>query len=122
MTNVEKWMAAGAKTEAEATMLAAMYGAPKAPSATDAFLEAWNIHPDTWSRVVCKANVKKIVKLFAEQIEHIYVSPAFGSVYINLKDETTIRVSNHERTSAEHAKPDFNVYDKASLEQAIAAK
>lgn len=120
MTNVEKWMAAGAKTIEEATMLAAMYGAPRASSTQDAFLETWGIHADEWSRVACKANVKKIVKAFSDKVERIYVSPAFGSVYIDLNDETTIRVSNHERTSAEHAQPDHNVFDKASLAKVVA--
>jgi len=121
--HVDLWIAKGATAD-DARMLAAMYGAPKK---ADKFLDRWNIHASDWANVKCKANVKKIVKACEASnrtIERIYISPAFGSVYIeavNGDDTDTIRISSHERTSAEHARPVYNVIDAASLAEAIKA-
>lgn len=127
--HIDLWIAQGADAE-NARMLAAMYGAPKK---ADAFLSRWNIHANDWNKVACKARVKKVVTAFEKAglpIARLYLSPAFGSAYIEIGtvqedgewlETLTVRVSDHARTSSEHAQPDFNVVDAASLDLAIKA-
>lgn len=132
MTNqvhINAWIAQGA-TEADARMMAVMYGAPKK---ADAFLSRWNIHANDWSKVACKARVKKVVGAFEKArlpIARLYLSPAYGSAYIEIgvsqedgewTETVTVRVSDHERTSSDHAQPDHNIVDAKSLAAAIAA-
>ena len=121
---IAAWIAQGA-SEVDAQLYAKLYGKPKK---SDPFLVRWNIHSADWARVKCKANVKAVVKAAeaaGRKIECIYISGKFGSVYIDLAagdDETdTIRVSDHERTSEEHARPVFNIFDRATLAAAIKA-
>lgn len=127
--HIDLWIAQGADAES-ARMMAAMYGAPKK---ADAFLSRWNIHANDWSKVACKASVKKAVTAFEKAglpIARLYLSPAFGSAYIEIGtvqedgewlETLTVRVSDHARTSAEHAQPDFNIVDAASLSATIKA-
>lgn len=94
-----------------------------------------NIHPADWSKVKCKARVKAVVAALKKAglpVANMYISPAFGSVYIDVgvgdfdtdyecyESLIAIRVADHERTSGDHAYPDFNIYDESSFEAALA--
>lgn len=126
-THIAAWIAQGA-SEADAKIMASLYGAPKK---ADAFLARWRIHATDWDKVSCKARVKKVVTAFEKAglpIARLYLSPAFGSAYIEIGtvqedgkwiETLTVRVSDHARTSSEHAQPDFNIVDAASLTSAI---
>ncbi|QKV17843.1 hypothetical protein [Oricola thermophila] len=121
----------GDRWEAEVAFYARAYGpdfVKKLFPKTDSFRDRWNIHKSEWARVKFKARVKKVVKAAEEagrEINRIYISPQFGSVYIDLVipndelDVETIRVSDHERTSADHPNPDFNIFDASSFKDAV---
>lgn len=95
-----------------------------------------SVHPHDWRNVKRKALVKKIVAIAEKAkapIQEIHISPAYGSVYIEIglgcwdeeyecfHDFRTIRIADHERTSNGHAYPDVNVYDEHSFQHAMPA-
>lgn len=96
-----------------------------------ACLESINRHD--WQVVKRKALVKKILKLAhtaGAPVDRVHISPAFGSVYINIgidwddeyacfDDVRTIRVADHRRTSGDYASPDINIYDTASFQSSL---
>lgn len=95
-----------------------------------------SVHPHDWRIVKRKALVKKIITIAEKAkapIQEIHISPAYGSVYIEVglgrwheeyecfDDFRTIRIADHERTSNDHSYPDVNVYDAHSFQQALSA-
>lgn len=93
-----------------------------------------DIHPADWAKVKCKARVKSVVSALekaGKPIASFYISPAFGSVYIDVgvgafdaeyecyDSLIAVRVADHERTSGDHAYPDFNIFDAASFDAAM---
>lgn len=93
------------------------------------------IHPADWRKVAKKQMVKRIMK-HAEaagvSVDSIYVSPAFGSVYVTFglgeydadyecfDRIATLRIADHERTSSDHAMPDFNFHQASQISAALA--